>query len=128
MPKPFDAWNEKMKALDATHPRVFAHQREIWWCSLGVNIGVETDGKNKDFERPVVIMRVYNLDAVLVLPITSKKGDNRFHFRSETKSRGQLWIKLTQARVVSVKRLTRKVDVIHEDAFIVLQKRFREFT
>jgi hypothetical protein len=26
--------------------KFFGHLREVWWCSLGVNVGAETDGKN----------------------------------------------------------------------------------
>lgn len=27
---------------------------QIWWAALGKNVGVEINGKNKDFSRPVV--------------------------------------------------------------------------
>lgn len=35
-------------------------EQEIWWCSLGENIGCEEDGKNELFERPVLILRKFN--------------------------------------------------------------------
>lgn len=30
---------------------------QIWWAALGKNVGVEINGKNKDFSRPVVILK-----------------------------------------------------------------------
>ena len=52
------------------------HEREVWWCSLGANIGFEQDGGGEDFERPVVILKKFNLDACLIVPLTArpKKG------------------------------------------------------
>ena len=28
---------------------------EIWWCSIGENVGVEINGKGSHFMRPVII-------------------------------------------------------------------------
>ncbi len=68
MNKNFDAWNSRKKIINRNNTIVYAHPKEIWWCSLGVNIGAETDGKNEDFERPVIVMKVYNKETMVVLP------------------------------------------------------------
>jgi len=39
-----------------------------------------------------------------------------------------MYVKLTQARVISNKRLIRKVGVVDEKQFIEIQKAFRQFT
>ncbi len=50
--KDFDGWNSSKKLVDISDRQVFGYPREVWWCSLGVNIGAEVDGKNEeDFER-----------------------------------------------------------------------------
>ena len=33
---------------------VYFRERQIWWASVGQNIGVESNGKNANFERPVL--------------------------------------------------------------------------
>ena len=45
--KEFDKWNELKKKLhNSEKPKKFYfREREIWWCSLGLNIGFEEDGK-----------------------------------------------------------------------------------
>ena len=125
MEKNFDRWNRLKKFIDAKNKKIYVHPREIWWCSLGVNIGVEADGKDNDFERPVLILRVYNKESVLVLPLTTKIRNDQFHFKINTnKTAG--WVKLTQIRMVSTKRLQRKIEVLDHTSFIFLRKKLKE--
>lgn len=40
-----DAWNTLKKRLTtSTTPKLF-REREIWWCSIGLNVGYEVYGK-----------------------------------------------------------------------------------
>jgi len=126
MQKDFDGWSKRKQRINAKRAAAYAHPREVWWCSLGVNIGAETDGKNRNFERPVLVMRVYNKDTLLVLPITSKAKDDAFHQRIAVRV-GPVWVKLTQSRVISSQRLLRKVDTIPEETFNDVQEAFRRF-
>lgn len=120
MEKDFDAWAVLKKELNSSERIFYVHSRGIWWCSLGVNIGAEIDGKHERFERPVVVMKVYNKETLVILPITSKEKNNIFHYKIETEAK-VAWVKLTQARVISTKRLIRKVDVLDEVSFRALQ-------
>jgi hypothetical protein len=43
MEKDFDQWNSLKKQLNENERIFYAHPREIWWCSLGINIGAEID-------------------------------------------------------------------------------------
>ncbi len=38
---------------------IYFNEREIWWAHLGVNVGYEQDGKNDNFERPVLIIKKF---------------------------------------------------------------------
>jgi len=134
--KNFDDWNKEKKLVNASKKEVFAHPREVWWCSLGINIGSELDGKNDNFERPVIIVRVYNKETMLVLPTTSKSKTDKFHLPIEIdvqnpdtkeKFKRMVYVKLTQARVISNKRLLRKVDVISESEFERIHQAFKSF-
>ena len=134
--KDFDTWNVVKKRTDESSRKVYAHPREVWWCSLGVNIGVEADGKNENFERPVLVVRVYNKDSMLVLPITGKAREDTFHapltLKEVNRESGDtftktVYVKLTQSRVISNKRLLRKVDTISEADFERIVTIFRSF-
>jgi mRNA interferase MazF len=121
MQKDFRKWSVLKKQIHETDEHVFAHPREFWWCSMGLNIGAETDGKNENFERPVIVMKVYNRETLLVLPITSKQKDDQFHYKIQT-SHKIICAKLTQSRVINSKRLLRKVDVLGEAEFESLKE------
>jgi mRNA interferase MazF len=125
MQKDFDKWNDLKKKLNDNGRVVFAHPREIWWCSLGLNIGAETDGKNENFERPVIIMKVYNKETQIVLPLATKEKCDEFHHKIITDGK-VAWAKLTQTRVVSVKRLLRKLDLLSEKEFNSLKQVWKE--
>lgn len=115
---------------------MYGYPREVWWCSLGVNVGAEIDGKNESFERPVIIMRVYNKETMLVLPTTSKARSDKFHFALEVETQDSktkkmyiktVYVKLTQARMISNKRLIRKIAVIGEVDFAKIKEAFSQF-
>jgi len=63
MNKDFDKWNKRKKRIHEGSFDDFVHAREVWWCAVGVNIGVEADGKHTNFERPVLIIRKFSKDA-----------------------------------------------------------------
>ena len=71
--KDFDSWNEEKKSLENVGHDILAfHEREIWWCSIGINLGDEQDGKNELFERPVLILKKFNNKVAWVLPMSTK--------------------------------------------------------
>jgi mRNA-degrading endonuclease toxin of MazEF toxin-antitoxin module len=85
----------------------------------------------------VSIMKVYNKETMLVLPTTGRAKHDKFHAPLEIESWNKLtneittrtvYVKLTQVRVISNKRLIRKVGVIEEEKFLNIQKEFRKFT
>lgn len=135
MQKDFDKWNNLKKIFEKEDRELFAHPREIWWCSLGINLGAEIDGKNDSFERPVLVAHVYSKETMFVLPITSKPKNDKFHYKifvtiKDIKTgeyqQKPVWIKLTQSRVISNKRLLRKVDVVSIDDFSKIMKVFKD--
>lgn len=109
--KNFESWNTYKDILNETESNGFFHEREIWWCALGINIGSEQDGKNELFERPILIVRKISTELVLIAPITSKIGS--YEDRVTTHIAGkESQILIAQIRVVSSKRLLRKIERI----------------
>ena len=120
MEKDFDHWNEKKKY---THKREFAdhvHEREVWWSALGVNIGVEIDGKHENFERPVLVVRKFNNDSVLVVPITSRVKETPYHVPYIHKGEKFAAV-ISQIRMISTKRLHRKLFSMNSQSFAQIQ-------
>ena len=60
MNKNFDKWNDIKKSVNNKPDNLGVHKREVWWMTLGLNVGVETDGKHENFERPVLVLKRFN--------------------------------------------------------------------
>jgi len=116
MQKDFDKWNEIKKSIQAKPDNFGMHEREIWWITFGVNIGVEIDGKHKTFERPALVLRRFNRQMTWVLPTTTNGGDSRFYENFLIGNR-QYFVVLTQIRTVSTKRFLRKIGMISREDF-----------
>lgn len=104
----------------------FYHQREVWWCSIGINVDVETDGKQVNFERPVLVMQKFNKEMFWGVPLTSRARTGEF-YEKITHEKGAAWAMLTQMKTFSSKRLLRKIGMIPEEDFAKIQKRVTEF-
>ena len=50
MDKDFNEWNELKKKINSRNP-IYVSERDIWFCSVGLNVGSEQSGKHKLFER-----------------------------------------------------------------------------
>ena len=67
MNRNYTAWYALKSQLEAGDFKGNFSEREIWWCSIGANIGHEEDGKHRYFERPVIVLRKYNKNYFLFL-------------------------------------------------------------
>jgi len=114
--KDFDGWNEIKKSLHAKPNNLGVHEREIWWTSFGVNVGVEIDGKHDAFERPSLILRKFNRQMTWALPITSIGKDRRFYEKFLLNGK-EYFVVLTQLRTISTKRFIRKIGMASKSDF-----------
>lgn len=95
----------------------YYHQREVWWCSLGVNIGFEQDGTGKNFDRPVLIIKGFNKNTFFAVALTGKKRDGKFYYYLGNIDGRDASAILSQVRVVDSKRLISKVGVVDRKTF-----------
>jgi mRNA interferase MazF len=118
MLKDFDSWNAEKKLVDKriVDRTLFFHAREVWWCNAGLNIGVEVDGKNENFERPMLIIKKFNADLVWVLPLSTKDKNNSYYYKLHHEIIKSSVV-LSQLKSMSTKRLLRKIGMISESDF-----------
>lgn len=116
MEKNFDGWNEQKKKLHNRDGEVFFHEREVWWCSLGVNIGFEQDGKNELYERPVLIIKKFSRSLLWILPLTRSDKKNQYYLPITVGEENSVVI-LSQLRLISSKRLQRHMHKLPNEQF-----------
>ena len=125
--KDFDKWNEVKKKLHLRKEKILFHEREIWWCALGVNIGFEEDGKNDDFERPVLVIRKFNKFVLWILPLTRSHKTGDYYFRITQGDEDDSVVILSQIKLISSKRLLRKMRMMDEGEFKEIRERVKKF-
>lgn len=126
--KDFDGWNKVKKVIHnkGLSPQLYFHEREIWWCSIGLNVGSEIDGKNQQFERPVLIFKKFNQHTAWMLPMTKSVLDQRHCV--QLKYRGEVsHVVLSQLRLVSTFRLTRRVRTLSKEEFETVKEKIIQY-
>ena len=125
MQKDFDTWNTRKKELDRVKPH-FYYEREIRWCSLGVNIGFEQDGTSETHRRPVLIIRGFSLHVCLVVPLTTSKKQNPYHMSVGIVEDVEAFAILSQIRLVDTKRLHDRLTVLDKGKFKEIKKAIKD--
>jgi len=125
MNKDFDNWSKLKKQLEKNNKSVFFKERQIWWVSIGVNIGNEQCGKGQRAVRPVLILKKFNNHFFFGVPLSSVQKDNKYYFNFEFKEKKQSAI-IFQAKPMSIKRLCDLYGYLNVNIFNELRKEVGE--
>lgn len=69
MRKNFKDWSQLKEQLHITdRTKTTFKERDVWWCSIGCNVGDEMDGKSIWFNRPVLVLRKFNKNIFYGVP------------------------------------------------------------
>ncbi len=121
MQKDFDHWNTKKKLINIKHKdKVIKYEEgRIYWCNIGLNVGVEIDGKDIEFIRPVLVIRKFTKQDFWGIPLTTKTEEKfnsinthlkSFYFRLGKKDDKQIsLLALRQMKLLDSKRILKKV-------------------
>lgn len=98
---------------------------EIWWASLGENIGREINGKDSSFTRPVFIFKKLATDFYHIIPLTSQIHHGSWYV--EYVHEGVIGIAcLHQARSIDYRRIHRKMGKLENMNIEKIRKGFAE--
>jgi mRNA interferase MazF len=128
MQKDFDRWNRLKKDVNARKDAPpFFHEREVWWCNLGLNVGFEQDGKGGRFERPVLVLKKFNHDVFIAVPLSSRAKKNPYYLPFVDPNGDVQSALISQIRLLDARRLMEKTFTIDQGAFKAIQKAVRQF-
>ncbi|MES2678043.1 MAG: type II toxin-antitoxin system PemK/MazF family toxin [Pseudomonadota bacterium] len=127
MEKKFDQWNHLKKNLESDSNNRGFEQRDIWWCSLGVNIGNEQDGKNAQFSRPILVLKKFNSHTFLGLPLTTSIKNHPLYYPIFFSGKNGAII-LSQIKLFSAKRLMgeKRIGKLSEKIFDDVRKAIKD--
>ncbi|MDQ5912312.1 MAG: hypothetical protein QG568_527 [Patescibacteria group bacterium] len=122
----YDIWNDEKKILAFKEDRkVYFQVREVWWCSIGQNLGNESNGKGRCFMRPVLIIKKLNVDTCVCVPLTTKQKYGSWYCGILLKSESRIAL-LNQIRMLHVRRFQRRIGVVSEHDLIKVKEKLRD--
>ena len=126
MNKNFDEWNEIKKKIDNKNIEIKFRARDIFWMSVGQNVGYETFGKGDEFLRPVLVYKKLSKETFIGIPLTSKQKEGSYYFSFNFK--GKISIAMfNQMRVFDIRRKKAFNSRISEDTFLQLKNKLKTF-
>ena len=125
--KELDGWIIKKKDLHnkVVVPPLFK-ERDIWWVSVGVNVGFEEDGKDTNYVRPVLIVKKFSREMFLGVPMSTKLKDNKYYIPVTVKN-NTVSVMISQIRVFSSKRIWNKLAELDHGDFSKILEELKKF-
>ena len=123
MKKDFDNWNHLKKNINDRNP-IYVSEREVWFCSVGLNVGSEQDGKNEAYERPVLVIKKITPNTFIGVPLTSNKKKGTWYVSIDSMESSAI---ITQIKLFDTRRLTRKMKLISIDEFKTVKEAIKNY-
>jgi mRNA interferase MazF len=119
----FYRWHTIKSYLSGKESRALFHEREVWWSSIGLNVGEEIFGKGQAFTRPVLIFKKFTGNSFMALPLTTQKKTGSWYANIHFQGKSQAVI-LNQSKTMDKKRLHNKIGTLDDNDFFSVQKQF----
>lgn len=94
---------------------------QIWWCSIGENVGGEISGKGEYFRRPVLIIRKLDRFSFIGLPITSQTKTGSWYFNLKVNNQDNSII-MSQIRYIDYRRMDKIISTITVDDLKIVRE------
>lgn len=124
MQKDFSAWHEKKNQVDIKD-RPFFREREIWFVALGLNVGVEQNGRGMDFLRPIIVFRKFNSESFWAIPLTKAKKKGIFYLSFSFEPGIISVANLSQLRLIDSRRLAYPIGEMSQIDFTALNEKLK---
>ena len=124
--KRFFEWirlKQKLDRNDYAPPLV--EESDVWWASLGENVGYEIQGKDHNFTRPVIIYKKLSYKFFLVIPLTTQPHRGTWYASYSFKGR-QVTACLHQIRAIDYRRLYSRLGQMDKASFARVREAFRK--
>jgi len=123
----FDKWNTLKKQLDNKKEIIEFYQGNIYFMSIGKNVGYEALGKKELFLRPVLVYKKLSKSTFIGIPLTSKIKEGSYYFSFNYKKDITSTAMLNQMRVFDIKRSEYLSGKINKNIYKNLENKVNEF-
>ena len=119
-------WFKVKFNIDCAGKTLAFKERDIWWCDIGENVGVEINGKGEFFRRPVLVFKKINQYSFMGIPLTSQPHIGAWYVKIEFQDKINM-VNLAQAKTLSVKRLQRRMGQLTSGDFAKVRQGFQKY-
>ncbi|PIR41937.1 MAG: hypothetical protein COV30_00955 [Candidatus Yanofskybacteria bacterium CG10_big_fil_rev_8_21_14_0_10_37_15] len=105
----------------------FPKEGEVWMSSLGKNIGFEQNGSGGNFSRPILVVKKFNNHMFWCASLSTKQKKFDFYYNFTDPNGEKVSVILAQLKLVSVKRLKRKLYDISNNDLVKVKDELRGF-
>ena len=123
----YDEWNRVKKKISKKKENIKFTQGNIYFTSVGYNIGGEVYGHDNLFLRPVLVYRKLSSQAFIGIPLTSKKKQGSYFFTFRYTKKTLSTALLNQMKVFDIKRTAYYDGYINVKDFTKLRDQVKEF-
>jgi dTDP-4-dehydrorhamnose 3,5-epimerase len=123
----FDNWNKLKQKLSKKNNIIKFSKGDIYFMSIGQNIGYEQYGKGKEFLRPVLVYKKLSRETFIGIPLTSKVKKGSYYFNFKYKINTISTAMLNQIRVFDIRRHKYFDGKINHKLFDKLELQVKEF-
>jgi mRNA-degrading endonuclease toxin of MazEF toxin-antitoxin module len=129
MKNDFDKWNELKKKIDSEiiEPNRFPKEGEVWMSAIGKNIGFEQNGSSDNFSRPVLVIKKFNNHMFWSVSLSTKQKKFDFYFNFIDPNSNKVSAILEQLKLISIKRLKRKLYDLPEKQLQEIKTKLKGF-
>lgn len=122
----FVAWIRIKAKIHILDRSIYFREGEIWWVNLGANVGHEEEGKNDNFERPILVLKKFNEHLLWAVPLTTKTKENNPYYYQYLLNNKEYAAILPQLRILSSKRLIRRIGVFPVENFEKIREEIKK--
>ncbi len=125
MNKDFEGWNRKKQTLEKSKKHHLFKDGDIWWMSVGINVGQESCGKGDEYRRPVLVLRKLSGESFIGIPLSTQKKTGSWF--AEFDLHGEIrYALLYQIRMFSANRLQRRIGTLSRNELFQIKEKLKE--
>ena len=105
------------------YPAPYVNEGDIWWASVGENVGSEIGGKSELFSRPVIVLKKLSHGFYFVIPTTTQERSGTWYVGFKQKGK-KMKACLHQARAIDYRRLYSKLGRLDDEDYLKVKRGF----
>ena len=127
MKENFNQWNKLKQNINQKEIKINIKERNIYFISMGQNVGTESYGKGELFLRPVIVYKKLSHHSFIGIPLTSKIKEGSYYFTFNRKNGKKNSAMLNQMKTFDTKRVVSFNGTISKNVYIDLKSKLEIF-